>query len=467
MKIALVLLPELKRLVPSLAFAYLVSHLEKAGHTVTRHELSLQFNNPRWIRLMNQFNTDDSISKSILDGTHVPDARISEYIRFCVSTITKIKPDVVGFSVFWRNLNICALVAKELKKLGLRIIFGGPETSINPDLEKYVENDVADYVVKGEAEKALPLLLDSLDNPKIPGVIFKKDGRVVNTGTWIPGDINEMEFPVFDNVDIKNSTLPWVLPIAASRGCVNKCDFYVHPKMWQIFRQRTPENVVEEIKFQMKSHDIRSFMFNDSLLNENNTFLEDFCKLVIKEDLDIRWFGNARADESLNGPLFKLMYQAGCRCLFFGLESGSNKILKDMNKGITTELIRKNIKDAHQNKIWVKVNLITGYPTETECDFAKSIEFIFKNKDYIDSFIVRQLGIPKTTDLFVEKNIQTVDMKTALRRSDTIEKIFSHQDDFPYRIFFEDVDIDYKNTSKKGFNSKIGVNRKQLKLVMP
>jgi len=466
MKISLVLLPELKRLVPSLAFAYLTSHLEKAGHTVSRHELNLQFDNPKWIKLMNQFNTDDSITKEILSGTHMPNPRINEYIRFCVNTVMKTKPEVVGFSVFWRNLNICSLVAKELKNLGIKIIFGGPETSINPDLTKYA-GDIADYVVLGEAEKTLPVLLDNLDKADVPGIIYRKNGKIVNTGTWIPGDINDMEFPVFENIDIKNSILPWILPIAASRGCVNKCDFCVHPSLWQIFRQRTPRNVVDEIKFQIKSHDIRSFMFNDSLLNENSAFLEDFCRLVIKEGLDIQWFGNARADENLNGPLFKLMYKAGCRCLFFGLESGSDKILNDMNKGITTELIKKNIRDAHLNKIWVKVNLITGYPTETECDFAKSIEFILKNKDYIDSFMVRQLGIPKTTDLYVEKKIHTVDWKTAEKRYKLMESIFQHQDDFPYQIFFENADIDYKKTAKKEFNSKIGVDKEKLKLVMP
>jgi len=467
MKIALVLMPELKRLVPSLGIAYLVSHLIKAGHSVSRHELSLRFSNNEWIKFMNIVNTDYSITQRIIDGSFIPDQKLSAYIRYCVKTITKEEPDIVGFSVFWRNLNICALVAKELKKTKIKVIFGGPETILNPDIGLYIENRVADYILQGEAEHSLPLLLDNLDKPDIPGIMFRQDNELKYTGKWIPGNINNLEFPVFDKQDINNSTLPWVLPITASRGCENKCDFCVHPKLWQIFRQRTPEDVVNEIKHQIKSHNIRSFMFNDSLLNKSIKFLKNFCRLVLREDLDIRWFGNARADKRLNESLFKLMYKAGCRCLFFGLESGSDKVLNDMNKGITTKLFRKNIKDAHKNKIWIKINLITGYPTETHCEFMKSIEFIARNEKYIDSFMVRLLGIPKKTDLYLKKGVHSIDIKTAEKRNNLIESIFKHQKDFPYKIFLEDSEIDYKNTTKKKFNSEIGIDEEQLKFIMP
>jgi len=438
MNVVLVLLPNWTRSTPSLAIAYLASHLIKEGHTVSRYEFNLTFINNNWVNYMRQINNDSNLIKRILNNPlelkKEKYFKLNKYINSCVFSILKQKPEVVGFSIYKDNSNLSLLVARELKKIdkNIKIIFGGPDTFYYDGLaEFFLKTRVVDYVILGEGERLMPELLKKLNNPgnlNIPGVMYLKNNGTIYNENWIPEkDINTFEFPLFQKEDIKNSAMPWRIPIITSRGCTHKCDFCQETIFWKYFRQRSPENVLDEIKFHIRDLGIRYFWINDSLLNANQKFLIDFCNLIIEENLAINWEGNVRASKLLNESMLRLMSKAGCKSLYFGVESGSNDVLRNLNKGTTREVIEQNIKDVHDNNIWVHLYFIVGHPSETEEDFKKTIEFIKKNIDYIDGFDINAFKLLKKSYIYEKKRIHFIDESIANRRLAIMEKIFEHE----------------------------------------
>lgn len=366
MRIALVLLPGWRRETPSLAIAYLSAMLEKYGHTVSRFEFNLE---KRYADL------DESLLLKKAD----------EF----ADRIIECQPDICGFSVYVCNKEISDKVAMRLKRHGLKTIFGGPAAS-------------GKDAITGPGEDAL---LSFIEN------------RHINTG------IDELPFPIFRDDDIRISQVPWMLPIMSSRGCVNSCKFCNERKFWKGFQQRSAENVLHEIRHQKHMHGISCFRFNDSLINGSDSWIEEFCSLIEYERIDIKWGGNA-CIRDMQPELIHKMHSAGCRFLTLGAESGSDKILRKMNKKIDRALIEKFIDTASAIGIWVHLYLIAGHPDETEEDFDMTIDMVESNMKNINSMWLEPYdGLPG-----FEKRISRFCRK------------FKYLKGFPYHYLLDDKD---------------------------
>jgi len=137
--------------------------------------------------------------------------------------------------------------------------------------------------------------------------------------------------------------------------------------------------------FLINKYKIKVFALNDLLCNANLKKLERTCDLIIKNNLKIKWGGYATIRNDMGIRLLKKMKDAGCTTLHYGFESGSNKVLKLMNKYYIAEYAEKLIKKTKKAGIMVVINIIVGFPGETDEDFNKTLEFIKMNKQYIDS----------------------------------------------------------------------------------
>ena len=127
------------------------------------------------------------------------------------------------------------------------------------------------------------------------------------------------------------------------------------------------------------------FNFSDSVLNGAVNAIRELCDLLIKNNVKIKWGGQAVIRKEMTSDLLKVMQQAGCTYLGYGLESGSNQVLQSMNKKLfTVEMASDVIKATHEAKINAYVNVMFGYPTETDADFLKTLEFIKDNRNNID-----------------------------------------------------------------------------------
>lgn len=307
-----------------------------------------------------------------------------------VNEVLQFDPEIVGFSVNNHSKIISNLLAKKIKKKNgkLTIIFGGPfcselsEEDLNPDMDVYV---------KGEGEIIASLLLRRLSQGEpigdIKGIIFKEKGTFKYTGdNDTAASIDNLHFPALELFDFGNYDNKREIPIIFSRGCNYYCRFCSDRPIWGRYRMRSAENIVQEMKKNKKIFGRSAFKCNDLLINGDLNELERLTDLIIKESLNITWGGMARARADMSDELLLKLKKSGCAYLTFGIESGSNRLLKFMGKPNikdTTITIRR----THNAGIKVNTLWMIGHPRESFLDVLKTIIFLFRNRKFVDEFV--------------------------------------------------------------------------------
>jgi len=248
--------------------------------------------------------------------------------------------------------------------------------------------NLIDFMIVGEGEKPLVELLNhinstSTDPVNISGVV---DCRTQN-GMELripcdPLDLSHLSFPDYGGFNLSLYTAK-VAAVMWSRGCISTCAFCKEKSLWDRYRMRTVDNILEEIRF-YREKDINEFVIFDSLVNGNPRHLEELCDAIISREMSIRWSALAIPNKRLTPELLKKMKQAGCFVLIFGLESGSEKILKLMRKGFLLDDAVQVIKDTKAVGIKTAINIMVGFPGELRDDFEKTLSFIRDYKEYID-----------------------------------------------------------------------------------
>lgn len=321
------------------------------------------------------------------------------------------KPDVVGFQVFSHDLASLDKSLKIVKKINPKIstIAGGPHPSGLPEemLNKFKN---LDFAFCGEGEIGLPLLLKSLGNKKsfskIPGLCWR-NGRKISVNPQIfPQDLDSLGFPAWDllkpqeypnapqGVIFKN--LP-IAPIMATRGCPFACTFCAG---WTIsgkrVRRRSVGHVLKEIELLYKKYGVREIHFLDDNFTLKRDYVEEFCRQLLKKDFKISWCcPNGVRLDTLNKQLLKLMRKAGCYYVSVGIESGSDRILSLMKKGITIQKIQKMVKMVNEAGMTINGFFILGYPGETKKDIFKTIKFA-KSLGLTRAAFYNYLPLPRT-----------------------------------------------------------------------
>ncbi len=143
-----------------------------------------------------------------------------------------------------------------------------------------------------------------------------------------------------------------------------------------------------------------SFSFQDSLVNGSPRELGVFADLLIDYPRKVWWWGQANIRREMTKSFCEKLKQAGCICLAYGIESGSNRILKLMNKGITKEEAEEVIRNTSTAGISVRANFMFGFPGEEEEDFQETLDFIERNHEFINSVNpAREFGIFRDTPM--------------------------------------------------------------------
>ncbi len=311
-----------------------------------------------------------------------------EELNRLVHDIVNSDIKLIGFSVVDSKEKITIQLIKRIKKSrpDIKIILGGPVARLPETraLFKEIYKDITAFVV-GEGEKTTYDLIRKIklgkDVSNVFGTINTKNGNEKINPPRKEIDAKEIVFPTYEEFDISYYNRP--VPIAWSRGCINNCVFCVEREYWNKFRFRDPIDCYNELVHHIKSGK-KEFIVYDSMINGDLIKLEKLLDLIIKNNLNIKWRANVVAWNNLNKRLFEKLKKAGCYELLFGIESGSDKILKSMRKGYNSEQASKILKVCHDSGIKTTVNFIVGFPGETEKDHQQTIKFIKKNKDYID-----------------------------------------------------------------------------------
>jgi anaerobic magnesium-protoporphyrin IX monomethyl ester cyclase len=265
--------------------------------------------------------------------------------------------DVVGITARSFNILSAYKLSKLLKNMrpDLPIILGGAHGTALPE-HTLTESSTIDVVVLGYGEYVMCDLVRSLESgnsiekacDSLPGVCFRKNGVIVTIPPAAPEkDLDLLPSPDFSMYDISKFGMMYhpamnkfhkEVSIFASRGCPFKCTFCMAhggagiERAWNV---RSPENVIAEMMKIYDSTGIDVFGFNDSTFGINKKWFLRFCEHMIETGLynKVNWSFETRADLGTY-EIFKAAVEAGCNWVFFGFESGSEKILSTVNKGI-------------------------------------------------------------------------------------------------------------------------------------
>ena len=307
------------------------------------------------------------------------------------SLIQKEKPDIVGISSVTANFGNAVKLARIAKQSAdPLVIYGGVHATSLPDevLTKYPEIDL---VAIGEGENTMLELCNAMgsggkvDYTSISGLAFCNDAGQIEKSPPRPliMDLDSLPFPARDflpmekyNVQVHLSSVRGIkATMISSRGCPSACTFCAcHITMGRKYRYRSIESVVDEMEHLVNKFNAKYIQFYDDTFTIKYQRVVDICNLIIKRRLKVKWFAHARVN-TVDENLFKLMKQAGCAHISFGIESGNQTILKNIKKGTTLDQARKAVRACQRAGIKTLTTFMIGNPGETPETIKETIDF--------------------------------------------------------------------------------------------
>ena len=288
--------------------------------------------------------------------------------------------DIIGFGALTPNIRRAIAWAKYAKEQGKITVMGGPHASVDQGI--FLDSGHFDYVIKGECEETFPQFVKAIESDqdseleKVPGLAGVRDGHV-----WVDNEAP----PLIKKLDDLPLPARHLLPmdsyfqvnpeklvyIFTTRGCPFKCIFCQKELTGRGFRVRSTELIVDELEQIVKHYDPGVILFVDEILTLRKKRIHEMCDEIIRRGLKFEWIANTRAD-CVDYPLLKHMHRAGCRRIYYGWESGSQRMLDVLKKDLTPEEIVEAAKMTRRAGIWAKVYLIVGSPGESMEDIKET-----------------------------------------------------------------------------------------------
>src|SRR5579862_1613249 len=272
------------------------------------------------------------------------------------------------------------------KRRGCTVIVSSSDSTDH--YEEYLQKG-ADFILLGEAEITLLELIRSIHNNQknfsgIQGLAFLQNATLIKTPKrHVLKELDSLPLPAWDLLDIKPYKESWEknagffsINIATTRGCPFKCNWCAKPIYGNRYNTRSPENVVKEIKLLKEKFDFGHIWFCDDIFGLKPGWVHAFADLAEKEHLQLKFKIQCRADLLLQENYVKDLARAGCENIWMGAESGSQKILDAMDKGITIEQIYAATHLLKKHKINPSFFIQFGFPGETKQDIQKTIRMI-------------------------------------------------------------------------------------------
>ena len=314
-----------------------------------------------------------------LDALDNPDhhvwKEIGEFIR-------QQQPQLLGLSCSTVKFDSALHIAKIAKTINpeLPVVLGGVHPTLLP--EQSLKPDLVDFVIRGEGEIAFVWLADALSGKgsieEIDGLTYLKDGEVHhNKKRDFIKDINSLLLPARDllvNSSAYDSEAMGLM--MGSRGCPYECTYCASNNMWtRRVRYRSVENILQEMQSVHQEYGTTQFSFEDDSFTSNKKLILEFCRKKNEAEFNVKWSAITRIN-LLTDELLSKMKQAGLNHIRVGIESGSNKILKDTKKGLTIEDYKKGARLIRKHKIYWSAYFMLGLPTETREDILATVNFM-------------------------------------------------------------------------------------------
>ena len=319
------------------------------------------------------------------------DASVKEWgVPAVRNDIDAFDPDIVVIESNFASVKNDIDVIAQLKREGdfLSVLVGPPASQFH---EAMLEDDHVDVVGRYKYDLTIRDIAaateEGTDLGAVPGISYRRDGHTVQTPDrpfMTSEQLDAIPFvtSVYKNhLDIRDYSLSHTLfpmvQVFTARGCPNRCTFCSWPRtfMGTKFRARSVTSVVDEFEYVSNELPaVKEIFVEDDTFTINKQRVREICTEVQKRDLDVRWSCNARA--TLDYETMRIMKSAGCRLIDVGYESGSDQILKNIKKGVTTADTKAFTVHAKRAGLKILGDFIFGLPEETEDTIKQTIQFI-------------------------------------------------------------------------------------------
>jgi radical SAM superfamily enzyme YgiQ (UPF0313 family) len=311
--------------------------------------------------------------------------------------ISKEKPDVIGITattLLYNSAKNILLAAKEEHPNTITMM-GGSHVSFW-DENALNECPAIDIIVRREGEITFKELLERLQNKQsyanVLGITYRgADGKIMRTEERpFLHDLDVLPSPAYHllPIDAFHRMGKTIFPLVTSRGCVQWCDFCSTVRMFgRGYRIRNPHRVIDEMEMLHNKYGESQFTFYDDAFTINRQHTLAMCSDIEARKLDVEWDCETRVD-AVDKELLERMHKAGCITVWFGVESGSEKILGKMHKKINRDQVRDAFKVAQKVGLMTIASSVIGFPGETEETAWETVNFINSlNPDDIGCYI--------------------------------------------------------------------------------
>lgn len=304
------------------------------------------------------------------------------------SVFKEFSPELVGVSlVSFKSVRDALIVSEYAKKFSLPVVWGGPLASEIP--EAVLKNSCVDLVSIGEGEATWTELAELFRNGEtdfssVAGLALRNaNGEAVLTPTRDFVDLGNLPAIDWTLVDVpkyfqSSYECKQMLYLYCAKGCPHNCAFCYNKDFHRCaYRKRPLETVLDEIRFLVENYNMDGVYFADEMWGRSRTEMRMICDSLRSLNLSFVWGCQTRIGVFTEED-FKYMYDSGCRWVFFGVESGSERILEKMNKRIPFDKIEETFANCKRAGIIAIGSFIVGFPDETCEDVARTVELIEK-----------------------------------------------------------------------------------------
>ena len=329
------------------------------------------------------------------DVYHWPESHLRNLLDNEVFDIVAVS--VIGGYYQYRKLLKLSKAINQSKHRPFYVLGGhGPA----PEPEYFMKKTQADVIVIGEGEVTALEIIEALEKKRpmasVAGIAYNDNGQCRRTPPRsLIQNLDEITFPAWDLFPMDHYTLmrmPHInnsercMPVLSGRGCIFKCNFCY--RMDKGLRQRSVENILEEIRILNKKYNVSYISFSDELLMSSIERTVAICEGILASGLKFKWECNARLNYA-KPDVLRLMKKAGCVYNNYGIESMDQKILNIMKKGLSVKMIHEGIQNTLDAGISPGYNIIFGNIGETRESLQLGVDFLLKYDDHSELRTIR------------------------------------------------------------------------------
>lgn len=315
-------------------------------------------------------------SSGILKRSNRLSTMINETAEYICS---QVHDGLISLYTMCNTHHFAIMIAKDIKQIkpSVKVCLAGPQASIvaKQTLEKY---PFIDFVAIGEGELTISEIIHAVRTnnfAKCTGVAYRHDNSII----VVPNNSllqNLDELPMIDygllNFSPKDS-----ISIEVGRGCPFSCSFCSTNDFWKRkYRIKSPDRIFSEVKYLNDCYGITKFGFEHDLFLINKSAVLDLCKLIVDSGIKIKWGCSSRLD-CIDEELIHAMSEAGCFGIFFGIESGSSRMQKIINKNLDLSEIKVLVSQLKKYGVFPTFSFIYGFPDETESDIEETLSLMY------------------------------------------------------------------------------------------